>query len=164
MLLVFPLVVFFANRNAVISIVMIAFLTDVLDGWIARKKNARTPTGTWLDPLADKVLIGAGFICLARSGCMAWWITGIIIARDFLLISCWLVFGWLGRFVEVIPDWLGKISMFCQLAVLVLVILGHTVNWMIYLMVCLTVVSGLNYLVHGISRLAKRTEPIMVGK
>ena len=68
-----------------LGVYVIASITDYLDGIIARKKNIVTRFGKLMDPLADKILVAAGFIMLTGIGVVPAWVTVIVVARDFLL-------------------------------------------------------------------------------
>jgi CDP-diacylglycerol--glycerol-3-phosphate 3-phosphatidyltransferase len=60
----------------------VAAMTDVLDGYLARKNNQITNWGKIADPIADKALTGSAFIGLSILGVIAWWITIVILARE----------------------------------------------------------------------------------
>ena len=68
-----------------LGVYVIASITDYVDGIIARKKNLITRFGKLMDPLADKILVSAGFIMLTGMGVVPAWVTVIVVARDFLL-------------------------------------------------------------------------------
>lgn len=68
-----------------LGIFIIASVTDWLDGIIARKNNIVTRFGKLMDPLADKILVAAGFIMLTGMDVIPAWVTVIVVARDFLL-------------------------------------------------------------------------------
>ncbi len=68
-----------------LGVFVIASVTDWLDGIIARKKNIVTRFGKLMDPLADKILVAAGFIMLTGMDVIPAWVTVIVVARDFLL-------------------------------------------------------------------------------
>jgi len=70
-----------------IVVFVIAALTDLLDGYIARKKGFQTEFGTFLDPLADKLLTFSGFFCLPwiDAELYPWWAIWVIVARDFFI-------------------------------------------------------------------------------
>ena len=69
---------------ALVSFV-IAAISDFVDGWLARKLGLVTPMGKLLDPLADKMLVGAAFVYLSASGDCPVWVTVLILAREFLV-------------------------------------------------------------------------------
>lgn len=68
-----------------LGVYLIASLTDYIDGYLARKHNIVTTFGKLMDPLADKILVSAGFIMLTGLGTIPAWITVIVVGRDFLL-------------------------------------------------------------------------------
>ena len=63
----------------------IAAISDFVDGWLARKLGLVTPLGKLLDPVADKVLVGAAFVYLSAEGLCPVWVTVLILAREFLV-------------------------------------------------------------------------------
>jgi CDP-diacylglycerol---glycerol-3-phosphate 3-phosphatidyltransferase len=69
---------------ALISFV-IAAISDFVDGYLARKMGLVTPMGKLLDPLADKILVGAAFVYLSAEGFCPVWVTVMILAREFLV-------------------------------------------------------------------------------
>ncbi len=69
---------------ALISFI-IAAVSDFVDGWLARKLGMVTPMGKLLDPVADKVLVGAAYVYLSAQGLCPVWVTVLILAREFLV-------------------------------------------------------------------------------
>ncbi len=72
-------------RQISLLVFIVAALTDWYDGWIARKLGYVSRWGKFLDPLADKVLSSAAFVCFAALGLVDAWMVWIIIVRDFLI-------------------------------------------------------------------------------
>lgn len=72
-----------------IGVFAVAVVTDFFDGYIARLYGVQTPYGVFLDPLADKFLTFAGFICLPfiDAGQFPWWAVAVILARDVMITS-----------------------------------------------------------------------------
>ena len=65
----------------------VAGFTDVADGWVARKFHMQTRAGAWLDPVADKILVSALYICLSNAGVVPLWLVVLVITRDVLILS-----------------------------------------------------------------------------
>ena len=74
----------YSNYIALV-IFCVASLTDMLDGKIARKYNLVTNFGKFMDPLADKLLVGAAMICLIPMDKLPAWIVIVIISREFII-------------------------------------------------------------------------------
>ena len=69
-------------RLTATAIFLLAAVTDRLDGYLARRDNLITDLGKLLDPIADKLLIGAGLVGLSIIGDLPWWVTVVILARE----------------------------------------------------------------------------------
>lgn len=74
-----------------LAVFIIASLTDMLDGKIARKYNLVTNFGKFMDPLADKLLVCSAFICFIELGKLPTWMVLIVIAREFIISGFRLV-------------------------------------------------------------------------
>src|SRR4030042_595216 len=89
---VLALMLFQKRAFGALIIVFLAGLSDVLDGFAARRWHQRTKVGTLIDPLADKILLSTAFILLAvRSLGFAYviplWLMAVVIARDFIILA-----------------------------------------------------------------------------
>jgi CDP-diacylglycerol---glycerol-3-phosphate 3-phosphatidyltransferase len=67
---------------AAIAVFSIAALTDLCDGYFARRYGVVTMWGAFLDPIADKILIGSTFVCFVLKGVMPWWFIVLVLGRD----------------------------------------------------------------------------------
>ena len=107
-----------------LAILLLAGTTDLLDGWLARRRGAVSASGKVVDPLADKVLIGGLVIYLAVARDFPMWLLLAIVARDVALMAgAWLFFR-RDRLVFA-ADWTGKWTTFF----LGLLILAHILEW-----------------------------------
>jgi cardiolipin synthase len=108
-----------------------AGITDLLDGWIARRWDSKTVVGTVIDPMADKMLMTILTICLAAKGALPIWCAGIILGRDVGLAISAIYYRWISlpppktfaRYwdfslpsAEVRPTTISKYNTFLQLA------------------------------------------------
>ena len=77
-------------RSWVYGLALMAYISDLLDGYIARKRNEITEWGKILDPLADKIFVGLTCIALLSIGQLSIWYIALVIGRDVLifLILC----------------------------------------------------------------------------
>ena len=132
-------------------IFIVASLTDMLDGKIARKYNLVTNFGKFMDPLADKLLVCSAMICLVDLKLLPAWIVIIIIAREFIISGFRLVASDNG--VVIAASYWGKFkTTFQMLMIIVLllnfggvfVLIGQILTWIALI---LTVVSLVDYIV-----------------
>ncbi|HLI37096.1 MAG TPA: CDP-diacylglycerol--glycerol-3-phosphate 3-phosphatidyltransferase [Streptosporangiaceae bacterium] len=72
-----------AWRLTAFALFWAASLTDLLDGWLARRHGLVTDFGKVADPIADKFLTGAALVTLSALGQLPWWVTGLILLREF---------------------------------------------------------------------------------
>ncbi|MEY8234234.1 CDP-diacylglycerol--glycerol-3-phosphate 3-phosphatidyltransferase [Lachnospiraceae bacterium 66-29] len=137
---------------AAVAIFIIASLTDLLDGKIARKYNLVTNFGKFMDPLADKLLVAAALICLTANGTLAAWISIIIISREFIISGFRLVASDNG--IVIAASYWGKFKTTFQMVMIVMLILNFdNVIYQIcalivtYAALILTVISLIDYVV-----------------
>ncbi|MGA8224775.1 MAG: CDP-diacylglycerol--glycerol-3-phosphate 3-phosphatidyltransferase [Candidatus Acidiferrales bacterium] len=124
-----------------VLILLTAAATDVMDGYIARKRREVTTLGILLDPIADKLLISAAFISLVQMGLMPAWMVVIIIGREFIVTGLREIASAEGLLIPASP--LGKTKMILQVlagcAVILtakhpsLKLLGNTLLWLVVL-------------------------------
>jgi CDP-diacylglycerol--glycerol-3-phosphate 3-phosphatidyltransferase len=130
----------------------LAAITDLVDGWLARKDNQITVLGKFLDPLADKILISSMLIMLVQHGWIEAWIAIVIICRDIMVTGLRAVAADEG--VVIAADKYGKAKTVVQI-VAITPLLWHY-DWfflpmhsigifLLYIAMLLTVLSGGNY-------------------
>ena len=133
-----------------LAVFIIASLTDMLDGKIARKYNLVTNFGKFMDPLADKLLVCSALVCLVAVDRIPAWMVIVIIAREFIISGFRLVASDNG--VVIAASYWGKFKTTFQIIMICLMIadlaalqlLTTIVTWVA---VILTVVSLADYLV-----------------
>ena len=123
LVLIAPFLVFIyqhAYVNAFYTFILAGF-TDGLDGWLARMFQWQSPFGSFVDPVADKLLIVSSFVSLAIIGRIPWWLVILVFLRDITISIAVLGWRWL---IEQEPDfkpsYLSKINTVLQLALVTL--------------------------------------------
>jgi len=144
-------------------VLLVAGITDALDGTIARAANQKTRLGAFLDPLADKLLLTSGFITLSTIHVIPTWVTIVVVSRDVMLLLGTAVAQLTETEIDITPTFLGKGTTFLQLSYVLLVIFLssrrielHYLHPLLLGMVAFTLLSGLHYLYRGY----RRTGPV----
>jgi cardiolipin synthase len=106
-----------------IAVLALAGLTDFLDGFLARKLNQTTKLGKMLDPVADRLYIFATLLALSATGYVPWWLAGLVILRDFLMLISLPVLASVG-YRSLPVHYLGKASTFALLYSFPLLLMG----------------------------------------
>ena len=140
-----------ANKWIALVLFIVASLTDMLDGKIARKYNLVTNFGKFMDPLADKLLVCSAMICLIEKGQLAAWIVIIIIAREFIISGFRLVAADNG--IVIAASYWGKFKTVFQMLMVIVLILNIPNSFfavlgtvLTYIALALTVVSLIDYI------------------
>jgi len=157
---VFVGLMLYAWYDWALGVLLVAGLTDALDGTIARAANQRTRLGMYLDPLADKLLLTSGFITLSVLHLVPLWVVILVVSRDVILLAGTVLAQLTESTVDIAPTILGKGTTVCQLAYLVLAVVvvsrqmeTQLLQPLLYVMAALTVGSGAHYLYRGFTRL-----------
>jgi CDP-diacylglycerol--glycerol-3-phosphate 3-phosphatidyltransferase len=138
------------------ALFIIAIVTDSVDGLLARRQNLVTDFGKILDPIADKVLIGGALVALSILGELWWWVTIVILVREFGIT----IFRFIALRNRVIPaSWAGKIKTIVQAIAIsfylvpVWLLFGDWMHWfnavIMAIAFVLTVASGIEYFVRA---------------
>lgn len=142
-----------ANQNmryVAAALFIIASLTDMLDGKIARKYNLVTNFGKFMDPLADKLLVCSALICMIELRELPAWMVIIIISREFIISGFRLVAS--DNDVVIAASYWGKFKTTFQMIGVVLLIfnipaLSMVTTIVIWIALALTVISLVDYVV-----------------
>lgn len=160
--LMVPVVVFALTRetgewDTVAAVTFaVAAATDYVDGWLARSRQQVTKFGKVMDPLADKLLIACTLVTLSAQDRLAWWVTVVVLAREFAVTALRMSIADDGRVIS--ASQLGKIKTVIQSFTVIVVIVADPATWvdvMVGVMVAVTLLSGVDYFVN----LQRRTDP-----
>ena len=140
----------FVTDMIALAIFIIASLTDLIDGKIARKYNLITDFGKFMDPLADKLLVCSAMIALIEMNRIPSWVVIIIIAREFIISGFRLIASDNG--VVIAASYWGKFKTTFQMVMICLMIanfpqLQILTDIIMWIALILTVVSLIDYLV-----------------
>ena len=157
------LVVLMLERDeavAAAAVFAVGMLTDALDGRIARSRSLITNFGKLMDPIADKLLVGSAFVCLAATGRVEAWVVAVILSREAIVTGLRFLAKRDG--VVIAANSLGKAKTALQtVAILVIVLAADPYDAWVQLIVSatlmITVVSGLAYLIPYV---AHRRSPV----
>jgi CDP-diacylglycerol--glycerol-3-phosphate 3-phosphatidyltransferase len=144
-------------RAAALAVFLIASLTDLLDGRIARQRGLITDFGKIADPIADKALTGAALVTLSAQGELPWWVTAVILARELEVTA--LRF-WVIRQGVIAASRGGKLKTLLQVLAIALYVLpgsGIVRAVVMGLAVAVTLVTGTDYTVRAV-RLRRRSK------
>ena len=153
------ILIFIDNLPAQIATIVcfwVASLTDDLDGYLARKNKQVTDLGAFLDPLADKMLINLTFLALVVLNYMPLWMFAVILIRDFAVDGMRMMAAKSGTVIS--ANIFGKLKTVTQMIAIISILLNRILNLepltiiniiLLYIVVILTVVSGVIYLAKG---------------
>jgi cardiolipin synthase len=137
---------------------LIAGLSDALDGWLARRFGWRSRLGAFLDPAADKLLLMTSYLVLAFMLVVPWWLTALVLGRDAVILGGALAYRiWVGPFTAQ-PRRLAKFCTLVQILYVLALLLRSSgfsdlhISALQWLVVVLTVASGLDYVWHWSAR------------
>jgi len=139
---------------------VVAAVTDVLDGWVARSSGQGTELGKFLDPLADKALLLTSFGLLASVREVPLWALVLVCSREIVIVGGWMVGHLVTRNRKVEPSPLGKATTVMQVAAVTALLFNrytvvpHSIApRALDVAMALTAISGLDYLYRGLKEL-----------
>lgn len=156
-LLIIPIAILLHRQswtNAFI-LILIAGISDALDGFLARVFNWQSRLGSILDPLADKALLIFIFLSLAHKGIIPIWLAALVVGRDLIILLGATAFQWMTRQLEMSPLFISKVNTALQI-LFILFIMYHLafsnlppqlIEGMQIAVAITTVLSGLAYIV-----------------
>ncbi|MBY0531279.1 MAG: CDP-alcohol phosphatidyltransferase family protein [Xanthobacteraceae bacterium] len=144
-----------------------AGISDAVDGFIAKRFNAQTEFGAYLDPIADKALLMSIYVTLSIEGLLPRWIVIAVVSRDIMIMGA-VVLSWImNKPVEIHPLIVSKLNTAAQIALAALVLAssgfkfdpGQLMSVLLVLAGGLTIVSAAAYLVEWMKHIASEPEP-----
>ena len=130
---------------------VVASLTDMLDGYLARKRNEITNFGKFADPIADKILVVSALVCLTEIAVVPAWTVIIVISREFIVSGLRMAAA--AQNVVIAADGFGKIKTITQMISITMLLLGFggvfgiVALVLYYVSVVLTFLSGASYII-----------------
>ena len=153
---VFVILIINGSFHRALLTFVVAGITDGLDGLIARITRQRTELGAYLDPIADKLLLSAGYIALAIAEKLPSWLAVIVITRDVVILLGILVMFLLNHRPKIQPSMISKMTTAFQILTVVLGLVAdfhpnfsRLSSVAIYGTTILTILSGAHYIYVG---------------
>ena len=144
-------------RYAALGIFVVAVISDIVDGYIARTRKEKTKAGSILDPLADKLLLISAFTCLYKIGGLLGnvkfrlWVVLAVISRDVILLLGSMIIYLVHGNLNIAPTRWGKATTFFQILCIFGMLLQIGISFVLwYVAVILTFISGVGYIREGI--------------
>jgi cardiolipin synthase len=166
-ILLTPLFIIFliqGRYQRALAVFLLAGVSDLADGLIARTLQQRSRLGTYLDPMADKILMSASFVTLSIYRQIPSWLTVVVISRDVAMALGVLIFKLADYPLVIKPSLAGKLTTTMQVATVLLVLVGkiwavpREVLWgCFWLTGGLTAVSGIHYVYGGLKQVSLST-------
>jgi cardiolipin synthase len=163
-LLLVPVTIYLIVGHALTAafwVFAVAGLSDALDGFLAKRLNATSKLGAYLDPLADKALLVGIYVTLGGGGHLPLWLVLLVVFRDVLIVGGALLVHALTHRLEMQPLWISKLNTALQIGLAALVLaqpapdtmLARAVPVLIYAVAATTVASGAAYVATWLKRL-----------
>lgn len=139
-----------------------AGISDAVDGFIAKRFNAQTEFGAYLDPIADKALLMSIYVTLSLEGLLPRWIVIAVVSRDIMIMGAVILSWIMNKPVEIHPLIISKLNTAAQIALAALVLAssgfkfdaGQAKDVMLILAGGLTIISAAAYLVEWMKHIA----------
>ncbi|MCB1054450.1 MAG: CDP-alcohol phosphatidyltransferase family protein [Acidobacteria bacterium] len=153
----FIIAVLDARPGTALVLMLVAGVTDALDGLAARYLHQQSLLGSYLDPIADKLLLASAYVVLAIPGIHAGvtipvWVTVLVLSRDVIILGLALVLSLTFGRQRFPPSWISKLNTTAQIVAVILVLisglwplLAGVATWSLMAVAVLTILSGLQY-------------------
>ena len=152
-----------------LAVGFVATITDALDGFLARRLKAESRLGAYLDPIADKLLLGGSFLIFGLDRVIPWWLTAAVLGRDALILLFAAVARAFTTLREFPPSVWGKVSTLIQILTGLMVLVNGSLGsdiytyklqqWFQWACLATTAWSGAHYLATGIRMWRNQSKP-----
>jgi cardiolipin synthase (CMP-forming) len=140
------------------ALFIVSALSDLLDGAVARWRGEHSVLGSFLDPVADKLLLVSTYLVLAHLGLVPMWVFVVVFSRDLLILVGWNIIAILTQNTSLTPRWLGKSTTFLEMtaAAALLIAPAHPVARLLFWsMIVVTSASTIDYVWVGARKLSQ---------
>lgn len=152
--------------GAAFAVFVIAGVSDGIDGYLARKLDARTRLGAVLDPIADKVLLVSIFVTLGWLGHVPLWLVILIVSRDVLIVGAYLISESLDEPVRIRPTLSSKVNTALQIILAATVLGALSFGWalvtvrevLVWSVAATTLISGGGYVMIWLREISQDTD------
>jgi cardiolipin synthase len=150
----FLILISYERYEWALLVLVVAGLSDGVDGLLARRLNQRSSLGAYLDPIADKLLLSSSFIILAFKKQIAWWLTIIVFSRDILILVVAVVILLISGYRPFPPSIYGKMTTAFQIILVFTVVfsaaypsfhLAKIIHLLVYGVTFFSIGSALHY-------------------
>jgi cardiolipin synthase len=151
---VFLSLISYEDYKWALLVLVVSGLSDLFDGWIARRLNQRSSLGAYLDPIADKLLLSSSFVILAYKHRIPWWPTIIVLSRDILILVVAIVIILISGYRPFPPSIFGKLTTFFEIVLVFTVVLvaaypavifSAVIHVLFYVVAAFASISALQY-------------------
>ncbi len=150
----FLILILYEEYQWALLVLVIAALSDAVDGLLARTLHQKSARGAYLDPIADKLLLSSSFGVLSMEKKIPWWLTVMVLSRDVLMLIVAAVILLIQGYRPFPPSLLGKATTFFEIGLVFCAVLGAAypgdnvwllTHYLIYLVAVLVTISGFHY-------------------
>ncbi len=150
----FVVLIIYERYAWALLILVLAALTDAMDGRLARSLNQKTALGAYLDPIADKLMLSSSFVVLALEGRIPRWLTILVLGRDVLILVTATVILLVVGYRQFPPSIYGKLTTIMQIVMVLVVLVAEVLQpsgfgtlrqLLAYVVAGFTIFSGFHY-------------------
>ncbi len=150
----FIILILYGQYTWALAVLIVAALTDGLDGLLARRLHQKSALGAYLDPIADKLLLSSSFFVLALKAKIKWWLAILVLSRDVIILITAAVIILVVGYRPFPPSQYGKVATTLQILLVFVVVTSAVVSQptlellrqvLVYLVAVFTILSGFHY-------------------